>query len=194
MLFQSLWAATILVYSIRITETCRDKHEFMTVLAGLCLMYTTITPIIDDPDIVKQYESMDNGLDVLRQKALAKALAHNEAESNEISATIQALNKHGSFSFYGLSKDKAAAEQRFLLLRAVIFQKWLESECRKLKPTKASVDAAMNGNTEQEPAATTTENVGPSPMPTSTPIHSLPYDKHKIIHNKKDSSFLPKKM
>ena len=129
--------------SVKLTELDgRDKHEFLTILAGVCLLFPSIDPLEPVKCRIREEMFSDQGIQDLKKKAirLSRAQVEKEAVNHEIARTIGKLNNQKQkFSFHGLSGSaNNYRPQRFLLVRATIFQRWLLSnrECmRKLRAT-----------------------------------------------------------
>lgn len=122
--------------SVEITQPGRNKHEFLSVLVGICLLFPTLQQV----DATTRDKFFENSNDlVLQAVLLARNQLQDEQRNHEIAKTILALNSYTKkFSFNGLSarvagQEESIREQKWLLLRATVFQRWLLSERAPIK-------------------------------------------------------------
>lgn len=142
MLFKFRQSQTIWKKSIELTELCRDKNEFLTVLAGVSLLFPDLSQMGGGKDNQVR-DKWFNDTKGLYKKALAKARSQwlSVDDNSEILTTIRRLNQYDSkFSYHGISGDSdTVREQKFLLVRAAIFQKWLLSNRKPIKNLRIHV-------------------------------------------------------
>ena len=136
--------------SMQFTEDCTDRHEFLSMLAGLSLLF----PNAESADKV-QTDKLFNDINELKKRAeQAYKFQINEEQqetsNKEITSTLCRLNEYQDhFGYNGTTSNKTttsaqAREKRLLLVRSVIFEKWLLSERKNMIKLREHVLEQMN--------------------------------------------------
>ena len=111
------------------SQRAGTRQDFLNILAGLCLLVPSLETATDK--FKKEYYNT-NGIKLLRESAkqLANRQKTREKTQNDVAKAITQLRQYPSCSKrgWGISGQTAYKERQYALLRAHVFQTWLESK------------------------------------------------------------------
>ena len=140
-------------YSCILTEGTSYRRDFLTILAGICLNFRSLDEVT--PDDQKKYfdDGIKEGAAALRSLAKVKASSHlpkSERLNRNVTTTFARLNdlsrgkRPMDMHFHGMTRNTEKRARQYLLVKAKIFELWLESRHRET--LKTIVLEGLNSN------------------------------------------------
>ena len=158
-IFHNKKANNIVLFSMHLTEGARQKHDFLTILSGVCLLFSEYSATAFVKKFWKGSDSQDTfqlAAGRLRKEATFRASSQFAKESRDpkITVAINRLNLdcEKELYYYGINQNKEYKrnERRFNLLQAFIFQSWLSSGRRNINKLFAVVRNGLNERPAQQ--------------------------------------------
>ena len=170
LLFKKYSTPRVTLFSCLLTENAKQRYDFITILAGLCLKIKTLSHF---DDAMKKKYFTEAGIRNLREEAeqLAQLNLTRDHQNSDIISTIKMINtrygKCGQRHFHG---QKSNRERQYLLLSALVFQSWYKFDRRETADMRtrlqrafgernSATNAARNPPVQDEPAFSTATNL-----------------------------------
>jgi len=158
------------------TSDCTDQHLFLQRLASLCLLFPNIDNI-NKEELEKLW--MEDDLSTLKSMAKQKASVQIHEEltcpTKEITSAIMELNTHERFFSYDSKNNNR--KKNLILLRAIVFQKWMNSNSQEMIKLRKHVIQNINKRNGGHSSCVTTAKApkpfGPLNPPSSAQLPNI---------------------
>lgn len=159
LLFSGRKSKLVTFFSILLTETSVKRYDFFLILAGVCLIFTTLAEL---DDTSKKHYFSCSGIRQLRLEAEQKAelLLSPHCVLDEAIATLKHINsQYGNVGIWGLHGQKNDKERQYLLLRAYVFQTLYGFDREETQAFRSRVQKAFNYDPDNPDTQTTSKQI-----------------------------------